>query len=985
MSNTAFWRVVWKEYRHERALWLVFVLLAVLLQVVVFVVSQLTDAPDTVGALFGIAVIVPMFYALGCGASLFAAEHETGTYDWLRSLPVSAGRLAAGKFFLGAASAIMLPPVLCVTAWALAAGRVPTPPEPGLLWAGGVVAFFVLLVLFELFVWAVFFSLILRRVLWATVLAAAAPVVIGVLTVPGLEPITQEMFRRGIDSYSVSLPPRMLAVLVVSVVDLWLSRRWLQEYALPWLRPRESARRTGERHREGVASGAVRGAPFGRLVWQAWRQSRITLTLVLGAAVVVTGPLIIQMLVIRGPHDPFVIPLVFTSVVAASLGSVVFLSDQRGEQFRYFAERGIGPRRVWFSRQVVGFGALFLWLTAMLVCLAAQTQLGSSTYGIKPIWQDANYMTPAAYEVPRTPLVAAFATVGLGLLAYAVGQACSLFIRSGIIAFFVGIISTWAACGWSVLMWKLRVPLWFSVAPLAVVLLWASWLQAPDWMLERTTWRTRGKWLLSGLVPLVAVFVATACYRVYEIPAVRPVISQEERQADVTPEGLETAKMYLAAWSEFDLLEEERAAESVATKPEVSEDVPPQDVEATEEDPQRAAIRRRAVSKFMEAAGRASCTIPTQRMWVAAGLSQTPSDLEEAHQVVMVAVPLAEHVLATCDGLEREGRLDEALQRYRAVLAFARHVSYQADSYRQARADVVEALALQRLPGWAAGPGQTAETIRDALQRLDQEHFSVSPSRRFGVIEEYLWYRDLLALDPQAGGRATAHEVFSIWWQSRFLPWEIARMRRLLDYYTDSELRRIQAIQGSLDSGASIRDLSSARWDRPLATWFGTTPLFERRIDHSAWFDNAVALHETRRRAVRLQLALAAWRAERGQLPRRLDELVGTELDALPTDPFTGQSFLYRPDGFERPVTPRPQEELEHWTGTQVSERLVEFTPFLWSAGPNLLYDRRPSPISRDREPSVADFAYRPSGSRTAHWVTTEEELWTLGWCFPIP
>ena len=52
----------------------------------------------------------------------------------------------------------------------------------------------------------------------------------------------------------------------------------------------------------------------------------------------------------------------------------------------------------------------------------------------------------------------------------------------------------------------------------------------------------------------------------------------------------------------------------------------------------------------------------------------------------------------------------------------------------------------------------------------------------------------------------------------------------------------------------------------------------------------------TRRRAATLLLALEAWKAQHGRFPDTLDELVGTYLDRLPLDPYSGKPFLYRYD-----------------------------------------------------------------------------------------
>ena len=66
----------------------------------------------------------------------------------------------------------------------------------------------------------------------------------------------------------------------------------------------------------------------------------------------------------------------------------------------------------------------------------------------------------------------------------------------------------------------------------------------------------------------------------------------------------------------------------------------------------------------------------------------------------------------------------------------------------------------------------------------------------------------------------------------------------------------------------------------------------------SNYFLPTLASLETHRRGFWLTLALQAYRQQHGQLPDRLDELVGPYLDRLPCDPVSGLAFEYRPLGF---------------------------------------------------------------------------------------
>jgi hypothetical protein len=51
-------------------------------------------------------------------------------------------------------------------------------------------------------------------------------------------------------------------------------------------------------------------------------------------------------------------------------------------------------------------------------------------------------------------------------------------------------------------------------------------------------------------------------------------------------------------------------------------------------------------------------------------------------------------------------------------------------------------------------------------------------------------------------------------------------------------------------------------------------------------------------RALKLQLALIAYQLDHGAYPDELDQLVPNYVDHLPPDPYTGELFWYRPEGF---------------------------------------------------------------------------------------
>jgi len=939
-NNAILWRVVWKEYRAQRAFWLAIALFAVVLMLLVYVAASINAHASPVCSLFAIALGMPVFFALGSGATLFAGEHESETYAFQRSLPVSAARLLFGKLGFSLASAVVLPPVLWLIALAFAGGELPQPREHLVLWFGGIIT------LLEVFAWAIFFALLLGRVLWSVILAAVMPCLFGFLIPSRLFLfVPLGVLDSRTDDYTVTLPFRAIVAVLVFAVDIWLGRRWLREYPLPWSRPRVSRRQTASTSDSDKAARASSGLVLGRLVWQSWRQSRASILLILGGLAAIFLCCILISIHNRD-QNVLGVPLALFPWAGCVLGSCMYWADQRKQQFRFFAERGIGPRTVWFSRQIVWICALLVWLAISLVCVGVEMTRPSSMFHLEPVVASHNPSTFAGFQMRRDAIDMALITLGLGVLSYAVGQACSLFCRSGIIALAVGLFCSFNVGIWAGLMWMFEVPLWFAVLPIPLIALWASWWRAPDWLLERTRWRVRLKLGLSLALPLAAVLAATACFRAYEVPVVQLQLPVANHGQPPTDEARGTLRLYHEAWS---------MSESTENKEE-------------------------AIAKFIEASLREHCWFPNAYdLHRQSHAGTTSDDVKTVETLVTYPSRLANYVLDSCDSLESEGKSEEAFERYMAVLRFARHLYHRGDPGRLRGADAIEAMALERLPKWAAGPGQSADAIRTALERLDREYFVFSPSREYEIVDDYLLRRDFLDFDEAtwAMSGAEREEKAVLRCLSSVLPCEHARAKRVSAACMDSQLRRIRSAQRLLDTDGCVRDTVDPFYDRNVR-WVRTTPLLWMTPQllpvHDDWRLDLMAGHEVHRRIARLQLALAAWRAEHGELPKTLDELVGEELDSLPVDPFTGRPFLYRREGIPWPAQSGAS------AGELSEEDVAAGTPLLWSTGPRLIY----FPRGGQGEAAFVDYQYKPAHGLPMV-ISTEQDVWARGWCFPIP
>jgi len=152
------------------------------------------------------------------------------------------------------------------------------------------------------------------------------------------------------------------------------------------------------------------------------------------------------------------------------------------------------------------------------------------------------------------------------------------------------------------------------------------------------------------------------------------------------------------------------------------------------------------------------------------------------------------------------------------------------------------------------------------------------------------------------------------------------------------------------------------------------------------------AAMETARRAARLILALEAWKLQHGSLPEKLDELVGTCLDELPTDPYSGEPFRYFRDGLKvplewhQPLYPTFHSYYAHESFGMISAE----KPFLWSTGTRIRSERNAAEVLNEYFIlGYSDGRRMDDSCDTSRLIyrraRNENELWEAGWPFPIP
>ncbi len=927
MNGTAFRRLIWKEYRLQRALWIAMALLNAMLLFLFHVFAL--NSTERFYWQFSIGLALPAFYCLGCGATLFAGEREEGTYEFQRSLPVGAKTVFAAKFTFAFVSAAAMFALVGLALMFLHPGVVVNPVEIMHRYAVALAKRMPLLGL-EMLLWATFFSLLLRRVLVAAVLGVAVASI-------------HFYFARGWFSHfwgkDLWVAPELVVLTsAVALADLWLGINWF----------REKRERRGRFAQPILGVGASawsdhffrpgRLTTISRLVWQHWRQTSRLAMILVGATMLPLVVICIGRLVMLEPPTnfwqyqtnganyhftstpiSFFFGIVPAFVGVSLLGLIAFHPDQWGRGYRFLADRGAPPKYVWLSRQLICWASVAAALPALLAAalFLAPTVIDLINGG----------------ELPVARLIAAICIMVIGyvILSVAAGQFCSMFFHSGILAGLFSIILTLVLAGWCGLMWLWQVSWLWSMLPIPLALLLATRLRTRDWLVERNTPRAWLRPILALTIPTVALLTAVPLYRVYQIPLVDPGFSPEEFAREMTPEERTTLEQYEQALQKYKIPREEAFALAIKAS-----------------------------------RGKSSGKLPNPRALFC----------------------IARSLIDSARKLEREGKLDEALERYFAAIRIAGQFRWYYLS-----ANNIERLVYDQLPTWAIRPGQTPERILAAQRQLEQitKNFSIRnaiilrhmPLRRF--LEGNLNTIDLFD-DPAEERRL---QLATYW---RCLPWERARSLRLLNSWT----RGLLAFSADLDREAAS---DNRLWRhnvfgprRPQYRSWITANFFtlENLIqDYLLCDDNEVmsqrAAIETQRRAVRIILALEAWKLQHGSLPKTLDELVGPCLDRLPTDPYTGEPFLYFPDGLQTSFTWCQENKYLVYESRLPSDfEITAHKPFIWSAGTKVLPLEYPGV---EKESNLYRYAIIiASGEQDAYYrAASEYEIWASGWPFPIP
>lgn len=482
---------LWKEFRMQRSIWGICLAVGLLLEVV----SHWYFSTPAIM----VPMIVPVFYAMACGATLFAYERETRTSGWLLALSGNPAPLLTAKLTFAIFSTLILQILLAISEVGFQAAT----PEYFRADYRIIGTLFVPFALLQLS-WAILGSLLSRRSLfsigamffWQCILIVAPASLL-------LHLMSDEARMREQGFWYIYIGSHIVVVLA----DLWLGWRWCQgkyvDGTLLELVQQRLNQLSGEpRLTISFRQRLPRNAEYDRdwkrswqrLVWQErHRESLHWFILAIGC---IAGPLLILMdtVVLRlPPGSAGVTILVMFGCLATPvmIGVLAFETDPDQQQLRFLSGRGVNPTSLWLAKQVVWLPrAVVITMVASLVCWVSYFQ---STNLMGQGDELRRMMTT------RSALPLFFASFWFILLGYACGQLASVFFKRSIVAMIVGL-----ALGFFVDFWvsvaitapiSLTPYLWIVFISMMLISLW----QMRARMSEQPVWSKRLQFLTMSI------------------------------------------------------------------------------------------------------------------------------------------------------------------------------------------------------------------------------------------------------------------------------------------------------------------------------------------------------------------------------------------------------------------------------------------------------------------------------------------------------
>lgn len=951
-------RLWWKDARQFGPIWGAVALMALIGYVLTS--WYMTNADGRDGVIWGFALLFTGLYALAIASAALAGERENGTLRLLDALPAPRRTVWDGKVSFAVVTTAALAVLLLLVALMMSDPKSIEPIGGPLAMLG--VAVGVVALMLEAIGWGLLWSALLNHVLAAAGLAVASVLMFIPIVAPltgGFEPTTV----LGVAPY------RLVLALVLAGASrvIFLASgppHWSWNFGLPQWSTARLRLRAASDGAPAAEAPARRRAGWPRallsLAWQAHREARqswLFLALLgLGVPIVVAlayGPGI--MMYNR------LFPAMYINLLVALLAGVgVFHAEQRGRAFRVLAHHGVRPAFVWPIKVLSWVPMLLLiWLPYVVLLVVDGGFRAGFTRG------------PNLFDgvVVIFSLFAACFAVGLLM-----GQAIPRGITAALVGFLAVlalVIPTGMLIGIGLLS-----PAWTFAAPLA--LLAVSWAWTGPWMLDRPG---ASKWLrLLGLFvlffgPLLPIYIAL---RAWSIPDPGPLPDPyRARIAAVStlPEQFDAMPLYRRAYSLKTTL-----GLSFTPAPRVdSSDEMPMDgmmgmgammgaegvmgFEPAEPEPEPELAEREEEPEPVD-------EYDTLRL---AWLDEHEEILDLLHQASakplvrfgriegltlfnanMAGSPVLElgMLLHGASANRRElGDLDGA---WADALALLRIGHQQFDPMTVEHAitmNQVKRMGFQRAIEWALDDRHDdPERLREALKEVQALTQPVDPvliaATELIAAEQTLDLpRDTLRAEltgrrseslPATTNYANATRALLI-----TTPWELERARRAFRVLFGQAVYRMSL--GPIDSALAVA------MDQSVAYVTEYSPLVRNGGGFSRVNMIPFKAYEVDGAALVQILALRAWQLSHdGRLPERLEDLVPSELDRLPADPYRpGQPFGYVLSHGQK-IPDAGSTDWGNWTSSMMPRPRFNHR-LLYSVGPDGVDNQGESQVSANR------------------------------------
>ncbi len=527
--NSALTRLMWKEYRAQRMLWIVLFLSAILIQLIVTSLSPGHDSS------FVVVTVIVLCFAAASGSLLFAAEIEERTEGLLRMLPYPTRTLMLAKTGTMLLATIAMAIVLTMT-HSLAGFLVRLVRGPGI--AGSelgpiesVEVYALLAGVLLVFGSAVFASLLSRRVLHAVGLTA----VFGMLAVlVGSLLAATAFFTLVSESRYLHGQLALIAILglvACVVAPVLLSKRWhlgtLPRSFLPTARVRfavvtvrTSKPSIWQRLLQRIASWPASHTRITAML--TWRELRTAVPFgfwwLLAGALVCSGRYFLW-------PDVYAWPALLLVIFIHQCGLRTNSDDQRTGASLLLANIGVCPRRVWLTKATCWFGVMLAVGSVFVLMDSVDSQIShthpneqSRIHRLVELirvqhWAEGSsvhvYETRGPMTVADRSLQFTVATL-LVLALFGSGQLMACWIRRSILAFAASglIMTAWMYILSSTVFLDERT-VWIATIPIALGFFIAAAATSRSWLDRATGWRLRLRQIAWIVIPFI-VFPSVA-------------------------------------------------------------------------------------------------------------------------------------------------------------------------------------------------------------------------------------------------------------------------------------------------------------------------------------------------------------------------------------------------------------------------------------------------------------------------------------------